>query len=132
AVAPRVEPVATRHHRRLCAGRHPQVVAQPRLSAMETRVGDANNGERLRVDPNLPADCLRIGVEAASPIVVTDHGRRRGAGAPVRPPEGWADDWVDAEPIKEVGRDDLRPRPLSVAIDDDANREVVITGNSFE
>ena len=75
-----VEAVAARHHGGLGADRQPHVVAQSGRGAEKAGSGDPDDGERLRVDANLPSKHAGVAVEPAFPIRMAQHRGSRRAG----------------------------------------------------
>jgi hypothetical protein len=75
---------------------------------------DADDRVGLAVEPKALADDIRVGVEAAAPVGLGEHGDP-GLGAVVGRDEGPPDDRCDAERAEDAGRDPL-PRHILGAV----------------
>jgi hypothetical protein len=85
--------------------------------------GHADDGERVSVHLQRPADDGGIAVEAALPELVAEHGERRRAGLiAVRRREQPADLWMRAEDVEVVGRHHVAEDPLGAVGAAEAHR----------
>ena len=76
-----------------------------RFGKTESRRHHANDGVRLAIDFDAPADDARIAVIAALPDFVAEHHDRFGARPVIIFAEGAAEDRLDTESGKQVRRD---------------------------
>ena len=88
-------------------GALPDVERRPELGRREPRLErrrhDAEDGERLAVEGQRPADDARLGAEAAEPQSMAQHDDLR-AGLHFRLGERPANQWGSAEQLEESGR----------------------------
>ena len=100
---PKVKPSCARHHHR---DEHFDVVAHDR--AVERRIGDADDRQRVVVDLDRLADDVGIGAEVAPPQAVAEDDDRMAAGRDlVRRQQRAAELRADAEHLKVVAGDEL-------------------------
>ena len=114
-----LEPGHRRHQRRLHQDRHADVRRGRRIEAGEARRRDADDRHRVVVDRDLPADDLRVALEAVHPVVVAEDDDRvavvdavvllRGEDAPDRR--------LHAQHREEVAGHQLRVDPLGLVVD---------------
>src|SRR6185437_10538945 len=99
--------------------RYPHIEAAPRLNAEKLRRRDARDRERGAVYRHCLASDGRIAAESLLPVAVADHGHRSCARPVVFSGNRAAENWLNAERLEIIARDELSMRQTRVSADTD-------------
>ena len=102
------------------SNRHVEAGRGPKHDASKARLGHADNGDGLLVNPQQSADHGRVRAETRAPVVVAEHGNDGTVTDIVRRQQDASGRGADAEDLKRVARHEHRGGELRAVVHRDA------------